>query len=80
MGTRLPHRLLYTMAVNLALLTMLFLIFSMALEISDLLVFSSSSQTKDKSRIEATTVDKTEGGYDCDGSSALYDADGLTGR
>jgi ubiquinone/menaquinone biosynthesis C-methylase UbiE len=47
MGTRLPHRLLYTMAVILAVLTMLFLILSMALKISYLLVFSSSSQTKD---------------------------------
>ena len=79
MGTRLPQRLLYTMAVTLAVLTMLFLILTMALKISDLLVSSSSSQTKDKSRIEATTVEKNEGGYDCDGSSALYDADGLTG-
>jgi hypothetical protein len=78
MGTRLPQRLLYTMAVILAVLTMLFLILTMALKISDLLV--SSSQTKDKSRIEATTVEKNEGGYDCDGSSALYDADRLTGR
>jgi Tol biopolymer transport system component len=78
MGTRLPQRLLYTMAVILAVLTMLFLILTMALKISDLLV--SSSQTKDKSRVEATTVEKNEGGYDCDGSSALYDADGLTGR
>ena len=50
MGTRFPHRLLYTMAVFLAVLTMLFLILSMALKIY------------------------------CDGSSALYDADGLTGR
>jgi Tol biopolymer transport system component len=79
MGTRLPQRLLYTMAVILAVLTMLFLILTMALKISDLLVSSSSSQRKDKSHIEATTVEKNEGGYDCDGSSALYDADGLTG-
>lgn len=68
------------MAVILAVLTTLFLILTMVLKISDLLVPSSSSQTKDKSRIEAKTVEKTEGGYDCDGSSALYDADELTGR
>lgn len=80
MGTRLPHRLLYTMAVILAVLTALFLILTMALKISDLLVSSSSSQTKNVSRIEARTVEKTEVGYDCDGSPALYDAEGLTGR
>jgi hypothetical protein len=80
MGTRLPQRLLYTMAVILAVLTTLFPILTMVLKISDLLVPASSSQTKEKSRVEAETVEKTEGGYDCDGSSALYDADGLTGR
>jgi hypothetical protein len=80
MGTRLPRRLLYTMAVILAVLSTLSLILTMALKISDLLVPSSSSQTKDKSRIEARTVEKNEGEYDCDGSSALYDADGLPGR
>jgi Tol biopolymer transport system component len=80
MGTRLPQRLLYTMAVILAVLTMLFLILTMALKIPDLLVSSSSSQTKDESRIEATTVENTEDGYDCDGGSASSEVEGLTGK
>jgi Tol biopolymer transport system component len=43
MGTRLPLRLLYTMVVILAVLTTLFLILTMVLKISDLLVLSSQT-------------------------------------
>jgi Tol biopolymer transport system component len=80
MGTRLPYKLLYTMAVILAALTMLFLILSAIDEISGLAVFSSSSQTKDQPRIEATGVDENMVVHGCDGSLALRDAEGLTGR
>jgi WD40 repeat protein len=80
MNMRLPLRLLYTMAVILAVLTTLFLILKMALKISDLLASSSTSQTQDKSRSEATMGEKPESVHDCKGSSALHDAEGMTGR
>ena len=79
MGTRLPYRLLYTMAIVLAVLTMLLLIWTMAGKISGLPVFSSS-QTKDKSRVGTKTVDKSVVVHDCDGSSALRNAEELTGK
>jgi Tol biopolymer transport system component len=80
MNMRLPLRLLYTMAVVLAVLTTLFLILTMALKISDLLAPSSTSQTKDESRGETTVVEKPESVHDCEGSSALHDVEGMTGR
>jgi TolB protein len=86
MGTRVPLRLLYTMAVILAVLAMIYLMMGMELRIYDLLASSPSSQTNDESRIETTVVEKTvtvekpEGEHNCDGSSALYGAEGLTGR
>jgi TolB protein len=80
MDMRLPLRLLYTMAVVLSVLAMLVLILTMALKISDLLVPSSTSQTGDEPRTDTTVVEKPESLHDCSGSSALYDAEGLTGR
>ena len=80
MGTRLPLRLLYAMAVSLAVLAMLVIILTMASRIADLLAPSSSSQTDDEPRVETTVVENTGGGYDCDGGSASFEAEGLTGK
>jgi len=72
MNTRLPHRLLYTMAVILAVLTTLYLILTMALKTFDLLTSSSTSRAKDKSRSETTVVEKPENVRDCDGSGGTH--------
>jgi dipeptidyl aminopeptidase/acylaminoacyl peptidase len=80
MGTRLPLRLLYAMAVSLAVLAMLLLILTMASRIADLLAPSSSSQTGDEPRVETTVVENTEVGYDCDGGSAPTEVEGLAGK
>ena len=80
MGTRVPLQRLYAMAVSLAVLAMLVLILTMASRIADLLASSSSSQTDDEPRVETTVVENTEDGYDCDGSSASSEMEGLTGK
>jgi Tol biopolymer transport system component len=80
MGTRLPLRLLYPMAVSLAVLALVVLIMTMTSRIADLLAPSSSSQTDDESRVETTMVENIEGEYGCDDGSASLDAEGLTGK
>jgi len=86
MGTTIPLRLLYTMAVILAALTIIFLILTMVLKISDLLGSSSSPRTDVEPRVETTvvertvTVEKPEDERKCGGDSDLFDAKGLTGR
>jgi Tol biopolymer transport system component len=79
MGTRLSLRLLYAMAMSLAVLAMLFLILTMSSRIADLLAPSSPSQTGEP-RGESAVVEGTEDGYDCDGGSASSEVEGLTGK
>lgn len=59
MGTRIPLRLLYTMAVILAALAMLLLTLTMVLKISGLLGSSSSPRPEVEPRVETTVVERT---------------------
>ncbi len=82
MGTRIPLKLLYTMAVILAALAMLFLILTMALKISDLLLsrLSEPSRAETTTVVEATQAEDPVREPDCNGNPDLYRAKGLSGR
>jgi|SRR5829696_4999556 len=82
MGTRLPLRLLYTMAVVLAVLAMLSLTLLLAMKISGLL----RSEPDEAPREETTTVfraaraEDTAREPDCNGNPGAYRATGLKGK
>ena len=79
MGTRLPLKLLYTLAVVLAVLAVLSLTLLMALEISGLLM----PEPDEAQRAETATLARDEAPArepDCNGNPGAYRATGLKGR